>query len=154
MDFWPWMARSVSIGEIPTAASRRVGPTNTIPSMDFWLFLHLVAMAFFLGGQLMLAAVVVPVVRGDGDPAAMKAVARRYGIGSAVAILVLIISGVVMAAHYNLWSTPEFHLKMGLFIAVLVALGLHIKFSESNFLRAAILLLTLGIVWAGIALPV
>ena len=144
----------MSIGEIRGAASRRAGPINTIPSMDFWLFLHLVAMAFFLGGQLMLAAVVVPVVRSDGDPVAMKAVARRYGVGSAVAIVVLIISGVVMAAHYNLWSTPEFHLKMGLFIALLVALGLHIKFSDSNFLRAAILLLTLGVVWAGIALPV
>jgi len=143
----------VSIGLIRGAADRRAEPTNTIPPMDFWLFLHLIAMAFFLGGQLMLAAVVVPVVRGDGDPAAMKAVAQRYGIGSAIAIAVLIVSGVVMAAHYNLFSTPEFHLKMGLFVALLVALGLHIKFSDSNFLRAAILLLTLGVVWAGIALP-
>lgn len=144
----------MSIGPIRGAADRRTGPTNTIPSMDFWLFLHLVAMAFFLGGQLMLAAVVVPVVRGDGDPTAMKAVAQRYGVGSAIAIAVLIVSGVVMAAHYNLFSTPEFHLKMGLFVALLVALGLHIKFSDSNFLRAAILLLTLGVVWAGLALPV
>jgi putative copper export protein len=121
--------------------------------VDFWLFLHLVAMAFFVGGQLMLAAVVVPVVRSGQDGGEMKAMARRYGIGSAVAIAVLIVSGVVMASHYNLWSTPEFHLKMGLFLAVLVALGLHIKFSGSHVLMAVTFVLSLGVVWTGIALP-
>ena len=121
--------------------------------MDFWLFIHLLAMAYFVGGQLMLAAVVVPVVRSGSDPGEMKAVARRFGIGTAVAIVVLIISGVVMASHYNLFSTPEFHLKMGLFLAVLVALGLHMKFSDSRALMAITFLLSLGVVWAGIALP-
>jgi len=121
--------------------------------VDFWLFLHLVAMAFFVGGQLMLAAVVVPVVRAGDETGAMKAVARRFGIGSAIAIAVLIVSGVVMASHYNLWSTPEFHLKMGLFVAVLLALGLHMKFSGSHVLMAVTFLLTLGVVWTGIALP-
>jgi len=121
--------------------------------VDFWLFLHLVAMAFFVGGQIMLAAVVVPVVRSGQDSGEMKAMARRYGIGSAVAIAVLIVSGVVMASHYNLWSTPEFHLKMGLFLAVLVALGLHIKFSGSHILMAVTFVLSLGVVWTGIALP-
>ena len=110
-------------------------------------------MAFFVGGQLMLAAVVVPVVRAGDETGAMKAVARRFGIGSAIAIAVLIVSGVVMASHYNLWSTPEFHLKMGLFVAVLLALGLHMKFSGSHVLMAVTFLLTLGVVWTGIALP-
>jgi hypothetical protein len=110
-------------------------------------------MAFLVGGQLMLAAVVVPVVRTGSDPAAMKAVAQRFGIGSAIAIAVLIVSGMVMASHYNLWSTPEFHAKMGLFLAVLIALGLHIKFSGSHVLMAITFLLTLGVVWTGIALP-
>ena len=121
--------------------------------MDFWLFLHLVAMAFFVGGQLMLAAVVVPVVRDGSDDGAMKAVARRFGVGSAIAIAVMIVSGIVMASHYNLFTTPEFHIKMTLFIAVLVALGLHMKFSGSHVLMAITFLLTLGVVWTGIALP-
>lgn len=121
--------------------------------MDFWLFVHLVAMAFFVGGQLMLAAVVVPVVRGGADDDAMKNVARRFGIGSAIAIAFLIVSGVAMASNYNLWSTPEFHAKMGLFVAVLIALGLHIKFSGSHVLMAVTFLLSLGVVWTGIALP-
>lgn len=122
--------------------------------MDFWLFLHLVAMAFFVGGQLMLAAVVVPVVRDGVDPDAMKAVAQRFGIGSAVAIAVMIVSGLIMASHYNVWSLPEFHIKMTLFLAVLVALALHIKFSGSHVLMAVTFLLTLGVVWTGIMLPV
>lgn len=122
--------------------------------MDFWLFLHLVAMAFFLGGQLMLAAAVVPAVKGRTDPEVMKQVARNFGLGSAVAIGVLILSGLTMAGDYNLWSDGEFHLKMGLFVAMLAAVLLHIRFSDSNLLRATTVLLTLAIVWVGIQLPV
>jgi putative copper export protein len=122
--------------------------------MDFWLFLHLVAMAFFVGGQIMLAAVVVPAVRGRTDPAVMKQVARNFGLGSAIAIGVLIVSGMSLAGEYNLWSTSEFHLKMGLFVAVLVALLLHMKFSGSHALMAITFILSLAVVWAGIALPV
>jgi putative copper export protein len=122
--------------------------------MDFWLFLHLVAMAFFLGGQLMLAVAVVPAVRGHADPSVMKQVARNFGLGSAVAIGVLIVSGMAMAGEYNLWSDPAFHVKMGLFVATLVALGLHMKFSGSHALMAMTFVLTLGIVWAAIQLPV
>lgn len=121
--------------------------------MNFWLFLHLVAMAFFLGGQLMLAAVVVPVIRNGSDPDAMKTVAQRFGIGSAIAIAVLIVSGMALGSYYNIWSAPEFHIKMTLFVALLVSLGLHIKFSGSHVLMAITFVLTLGVVWTGIALP-
>ena len=121
--------------------------------MNFWLFLHLVAMAFFLGGQLMLAAVVVPVVRKGSDPEAMKAVAQRFGIGSAIAIAILIVSGMALGSDYNIWSAPEFHIKMTLFVALLVSLGLHIKFSNSHILMGITFVLTLGVVWTGIALP-
>lgn len=122
--------------------------------MDFWLFLHLVAMAFFLGGQLMLALSVVPAVSGKTDPEVMKQVARNFGLGSAVAIGVLILSGLTMAGEYNLWSDGEFHLKMGLFVVMLAAVVLHMRFSDSNLLRATTVLLTLAIVWVGIQLPV
>ncbi|MBK8295643.1 MAG: hypothetical protein IPK93_13175 [Solirubrobacterales bacterium] len=47
--------------------------------MQVMLFFHVVAMAFFLGGQLMLAATVVPVERSNPDPERMRAIARRFG---------------------------------------------------------------------------
>jgi hypothetical protein len=53
--------------------------------MSFWngvRWLHLLAIAFFVGGQLMLAAVVVPVMRGAEDRARLLAAAKRFGVGT------------------------------------------------------------------------
>ena len=68
------------------------------------LWLHLLAMAFFVGGQLMLGLVVVPVLRG-GDGEALRAAARRYGIGTLIAVGVLVITGAAMATHLHRWSS-------------------------------------------------
>ena len=79
--------------------------------MSFWngvLWLHLLAMAFFVGGQLMLAAIVVPVLRGGEDRGPLRAAARRFGIGTAVAIGVLVITGVAMAGHLHNGATRRF----------------------------------------------
>lgn len=70
---------------------------------DFWqavLYLHLLAMAFFVGGQLVFGIAVVPILRGDPDPghARMRAVARRFGYGSLVALGVLLVTGWAMAS--------------------------------------------------------
>ena len=75
--------------------------------MTFWngvLWLHLLAMAFFVGGQLMLAAVVVPVLRGAEDPGPLRAAARRFGWGTVTALVVLVITGAAMASHEHKWS--------------------------------------------------
>jgi hypothetical protein len=45
-------------------------------------FLHLAGVAFFVGGQLLLAAAVAPAVRRYGGDEAMQSIARRFGIGS------------------------------------------------------------------------
>ena len=68
-------------------------------------FLHVLGIAFFVGGQLVLAAAVVPAVRRHGDAEAMKAAARRFGAGSLVALGVLIATGAAMAGHYRRWAT-------------------------------------------------
>jgi len=85
--------------------------------VTFWngvLWLHLLAMAFFVGGQLMLAAIVVPVLRGLDDRGPLRAAARRFGIGTVIAFAVLIVTGVAMASHEHLWSDSTLQVKMGL----------------------------------------
>ncbi len=47
-------------------------------------------MAFFVGGKLLLAVAVVPAERSAPERERLRAIARRYGYGSLVAILVLL----------------------------------------------------------------
>jgi uncharacterized membrane protein len=123
--------------------------------MSFWngvLWLHLLGMAFFVGGQLMLAAVVVPVLRsaGDGDRVALRAAARRFGIGTLIAVLVLVVTGAAMASHFHRWSDSTLQVKLGLVVLVGVLIGAHMQRPEWHVLDAAIFLVSLAIVWLGI----
>jgi len=121
--------------------------------VTFWngvLWLHLLAMAFFVGGQLMLAAIVVPVLRGLDDRAPLRAAARRFGIGTVIAFGVLIVTGVAMASHEHLWSDSTLQVKMGLVALVAVLIGAHLRRPGWHALDAAIFLVSLAIVWLGI----
>jgi uncharacterized membrane protein len=116
------------------------------------LFLHLVAMAFFLGGQLLLASAVVPALRGDQDRDRLRAVARRFGWGSLVALGVLIATGAAMASHLSLWSDGTLHVKLTLVAIALVLVAVHLRYSRAHLLQAAIFLVTLAIVWEAVQL--
>ena len=121
--------------------------------MSFWngvLWLHLVAMAFFLGGQLMLAAIVVPVLRGVEEGVPLRRAARRFGIGTLVAIAVLIGSGAAMATHYHRWGDSTLQVKLGLVALVAVLFLVHLRRREWLVVDAAIFLTPLAIVWLGI----
>jgi uncharacterized membrane protein len=114
-------------------------------------WLHLLAMAFFVGGQLMLAAIVVPVVRGS-DRAQLRAVARRFGVGSLVAIVVLVITGSLMASHFHRWSDGDLHVKLGLVVLVGLLIGWHTRKPELHALEGLIFLASLAIVWLGVSI--
>jgi uncharacterized membrane protein len=114
-------------------------------------WLHLLSMAFFVGGQLMLAAVVVPAVRATNRDA-IRAVARRFGAGSIVAILVLVITGSLMASHYHRWDDGDLHVKLGLVVLVGLLIGWHTRKPELHALEGVIFLTSLAIVWLGIAI--
>jgi uncharacterized membrane protein len=116
------------------------------------LFLHVLAMAFFVGGQIMLAAVVVPAVRRGNDPERMRAVARRFGVGSLAALLVLLATGVAMASEFGLWDSGTLHLKLGLVVTVIALTFLHMRFPRSHALNGLVFLLTIAIVWLGLDL--
>ena len=111
-------------------------------------------MAFFVGGQLMLAAVVVPVLRGLEDRGPLRAAARRFGIGTVIAFGVLIVTGIAMASHYHLWSDSTLRVKMVLVVLVAVLIGAHLRRPEWHVLDAAIFLVSLAIVWLGVVITV
>jgi uncharacterized membrane protein len=121
---------------------------------DAWLavrFVHVVAMAFFVGGQLMLAAVVVPVLRG-GDRTPLRAAARRFGYGTLAAIAVLIASGAAMASHYDLWESSTLQWKLALVAVTAVLVVWHMRRPSMHALEGLIFLASLGIVWLGLSL--
>ncbi|HUE26145.1 MAG TPA: hypothetical protein VMP89_05175 [Solirubrobacteraceae bacterium] len=121
--------------------------------MTFWngvLWLHLLAMAFFVGGQLMLAAVVVPVLRGREDGVPLRAAARRFGFGTLVAIGVLVITGVALASHLHKWSDSTLQVKLGLVVLVGLLIHLHMRRPDQHVLDAGIFVTSIAIVWLGI----
>ncbi len=115
-------------------------------------WLHLLAMAFFVGGQMMLAAVVVPVGRRSTDRESLRSVARRFGYGTLVTLGVLIATGTAMAFHLSLWGNGAFQVKLGLVVAVCVLLAWHIRRPGWHVLEAIVFLLSLAIVWLGLYL--
>ena len=119
--------------------------------MTFWngvLWLHLLAMAFFVGGQLMLAGVVVPVLRSDSDR--LRAAAKRFGIGSVIALAVLAITGVALASHLHRWHDSSLQVKIGLSVLLLVLIHLHMRRPQAHILDALTFGTSVAIVWLGI----
>ena len=84
------------------------------------LYLHLLAMAFFVGGQIVVAVAVVPVERQSPDPKRLRAITRRFGYGSLAALAVLVVTGAAMATHEHRWGDGTLQLKLTLVAAVLV----------------------------------
>ena len=116
------------------------------------LYLHLVAMAFFLGGQLVVGLAVVPVERQAPDRERLRAIARRFGYGSLAALLLLLATGIAMASHYELWDDGTLQAKLSLVVVVIALTLVHLRFPRAHVLQAAILLVTLAIVWLGVDL--
>ena len=115
-------------------------------------FLHLVAMAFFVGGQLVLAAAVVPALRAAPDREHLRRIARRFGYGTLVALGVLLATGASMAEHFGRWRDSTLHVKLVLVIAVGALVVWHIRRPSLRTLDGAIFLVSLAIVWLGVAL--
>lgn len=123
--------------------------------MGWWqavIYLHLLAMAFFVGGQLVVAVTVVPVERTSPDPERMREIGRRFGIGTGVALVVLLITGVAMASHFNLWDSRTMQIKLALVAALIVLMGVHMKYPRAHVLQAAVFIVSLAIVWLGLDL--
>ena len=115
-------------------------------------YLHELSFIFFVGGQVLLVVAVTPAVRRHGSEAAMQEAARRFGMGSALALLVLIATGVAMASHFDAWDRPALHVKLGLLVVVLALLVVHIVRPRTRGISWAMLAVSLLIVWFGVEL--
>jgi uncharacterized membrane protein len=119
---------------------------------DVWLYLHLLAMAFFVGGQLFLVAAVVPALRRDEDREAIRAIARRFGQGSLVALAVLVVSGSAMASDLHLWGSGALHAKLALVVFAIALVLLHARRPQQHVYEGAIFVVSLVIVGLGLSL--
>ena len=123
--------------------------------MDEWTvirFLHIVALVFFVGGQLVLAVAIVPVLRGREDDSAMRAIARRFGVAGVIALAVLVATGAAMASHLGRWDDPTLQAKLGLLVLIGVLLGLHVATPYTRAISLSVLATSIVIVWLGIRL--
>ncbi len=114
--------------------------------------LHLLAMAFFVGGQLVLAAAVVPVERSSPDRERLRQIARRFGYGTLVAIAVLVATGAAMASHFDAWGETALQVKLALVAVVAALVAAHLRWPRSAALDAAILAGSIGIVCLGVTI--
>ena len=114
-------------------------------------WLHLLAMALFVGGQLALAVVIVPVMRGR-DRDALRAMARRFGWASVVALVVLVATGSAMAGHFQDWSRTELQVKLALVVVAFGLILVHMRRPTWHALEGAVFVVSLVIVWLGVDL--
>lgn len=120
--------------------------------MDFWGVLraiHLLAMAFFVGGQLVLATVLVPILKGKPE---MRLVARRFLHVSGIALILLILTGVYLAGHENQWDNPTLWVKIGFLVAVFALIGYHVKNGEKRWVDPVLGVFSIVIAVLGVAM--
>lgn len=123
--------------------------------MEAWLavrYLHLLALAFFVGGQLVLVVAVVPAAGGGRHPEAMRAIARRFGWGSLAALVALLVTGAAMAEHFGRWSDTKLQLKLALVTLAGALVLWHIRAPDRRILDGAMFVVSLIVVWLGVAL--
>ena len=121
-------------------------------SWELVRWLHLLAMAFFVGGQLFLVVAVVPALRGAGDREGLRAVARRFGWGSLVALAVLLATGAAMAGHYGRWDDGTLHAKLALVAVAGALIVWHMRRPTQHWIEGLVFIVSLAIVWLGVAL--
>jgi uncharacterized membrane protein len=139
---------------------------------SFVRFLHVLSAALWVGGQLTVSLVVLPIARrllsADHRAEVLREVGRRFGIFTgAVFLPVQIATGIALARHNQVtWSSlghPGYGrtlaAKLALFAAVMIAAALHGMASSrghAGFARSmaiAALVGSVGVILLATALP-
>ena len=110
-------------------------------ALSILIWLHVIGVAVWLGGQILTAAAVIPTLRAVGDRefwlAALEGFTRRFGrIGIAAMIIIVITGGAMIdprldqaenfgASFYDARWGVIFVAKMALWAAMIAVIGLH-----------------------------
>jgi uncharacterized membrane protein len=86
------------------------------------------------------------------DRERIRAIARRFGWGTLVALGVLAATGAAMASHFGDWGEGALQAKLALVGLVAVSILWHMRRPELHALDAGIFLGSLAIVWLGVTL--
>lgn len=130
----------------------------TIDGVVLWL--HLVAAAVWVGGLITVGAL-VPALRSAGAERPMlQAMARRFGVVSWAAMGLAVVTGAIQMVRLDYgWFDEPVVRKLGL-VVVAIALAAGHQFTARRTsaavrgaLQGAILLVSLGILAAAVALP-
>jgi uncharacterized membrane protein len=123
--------------------------------METWTlvrFLHILGIVFFVGGQLLLVAAVAPALRRAGDDETMRLIARRFGLGSAAALALVVATGVALASHFSLWGSDTLQLKLMFLVLVGVLTALHVASPRSRTVAYGVVASSLVVLWLGVEL--
>jgi hypothetical protein len=83
---------------------------------------------------------------------ALRAIARRFGWASLVALGLLIATGSALASHDRRWDSGTLHVKLALVVTVAVLIVWHLQRPGAHVVEALVFLVSLAIVWLGLAL--
>ena len=122
--------------------------------MDIVFYLHLVAATVWIGGLIVVAALVPAVRKVTTDREIIRAIARRFGVISWIALGTLVFTGAWMAAD-RLWDTVLItKVSLVLVSAVLAAWHTLAARNQSPALRGAVqgVILILALVILGLAI--
>ena len=131
---------------------RSVPPFAAVTGWLIVRWLHLLAMALFVGGQMLLAAAIVPALRSPITRPFLRRIARRFGWASLGAFVVLAATGSAMAGHFHLWGRGALHVKLVLVGVAFLLVLWHMRRPGRHELEGLIFLVSLAIVWLGVDL--
>jgi uncharacterized membrane protein len=90
-------------------------------------FVHLLSAAIWVGGQAALF-IAVPVIRsstGSDAGRILGTIGRRFGAIAGPALLLLLVTGMAQASHFDLWSARQVREKLAILIVVLILTAIH-----------------------------
>ncbi len=89
-------------------------------------FLHLSAAAIWIGGQVALFLAIPPIRSGATNAREItSAIGRRFGMVAGPALLVLLLTGIALASHLQMWDMRQVREKLTTLIIIAILTGVH-----------------------------